>query len=331
MTERKRLWVPEAPHLMLNRTQRIGALDMPAPGIEGWYELELVHKRTGLIAQRTRFRNVITDQGLNDLAAYALSTLTSYVAVGTGSREPSVVTPALEAEVARTNASGTFAVENAWAANNEYCYYRVTRVFSQAQANANLAEIGCGRQATGPLFSAQLIKDANGNPTSIPKTSEYELRVVYEVRIYPPIDDVTISVPFNGVNRDLTVRPGALGSPGNNFWLQSAFGGMPSTNGTSESTGHLSVSDLVDRTLRPSQNVSLYKNSGVNTPYVAGSYYVEQTMTWDAARANSLMKTFVWNGVGALFQISLGAAGLIKNNTQKHEIVARAHWARHNP
>jgi len=209
MNERKRIWAPEAPYLNLIKTVEVPISN--SVGIEGWFTVELVHARTGLIKQRLHFRNLITNAGLNALlSGTAISNLIQYLAVGTGSATPDATDTALVAEIARTNSNGGFSdVDTANGSGDGLVYYsRVrTRVFMENQANGNLAELGFFNQSTGgTLWNRQLFLDEFGNPTVITKTNEDQLRVRYEYRIYPPMNDNEHTVMLNGNPIDVTSR-----------------------------------------------------------------------------------------------------------------------------
>src|SRR5690606_975085 len=114
--------------------------------VEGYFTVELIHARTGLVKRRLHFRNLITDAGLDALAGGArITDLINYLAVGTGSSEPSYTDTTLNAEVARTNSNGGFGDSDARVGDGDLVEYwrRIrTRVFTEAQANANLTELG---------------------------------------------------------------------------------------------------------------------------------------------------------------------------------------------
>src|SRR5690606_27236713 len=108
MMERRRIWVPEAPMLNLRRYVEVGAV-RHAIAVEGYFTVELIHARTGLVKRRLHFRNLITNAGLDALASGTqIINLINYLAVGTGSSEPSYTDTILNAEIARTNSDGGF-------------------------------------------------------------------------------------------------------------------------------------------------------------------------------------------------------------------------------
>src|SRR5690606_7971637 len=113
MRERRRIWVPEAPMLNLRRYIEVGAV-RNAVVVEGYFTVELIHARTGLVKRRLHFRNLITDAGLDALAGgTGTSHHMNYLAVGTGASEPSHTDTTLHAGIARTHNNGGFGDSNA--------------------------------------------------------------------------------------------------------------------------------------------------------------------------------------------------------------------------
>src|SRR5690606_24522050 len=211
MRERRRIWVPEAPMLNLRRYVEVGAV-RHAVAVEGYFTVELIHARTGLVKRRLHFRNLITNAGLDALAGGAtISSRINYLAVGTGSSEPSYTDTTLDAEIARTNSNGGFGDSDAMVGSGDLVQYwrRIrTRVFNQNEANGNLAELGFFNAAQGgTMWNRQLFRDELGNPTAITKTSEDQLRVTYEYRVYPPWGDVVQEIEVNGVPTEVVNRP----------------------------------------------------------------------------------------------------------------------------
>src|SRR5690606_29765886 len=162
--------------------------------------------------RRLHFRNLITNAGLDAMAGgVGISNLINYLAVGTGSSEPRYTDTTLDAEVARTNSNGGFGDSEAMVGSGDLVEYwrRIrTRVFTEAQANGNLAELGFFSAASGgTMWNRQLFRDELGQPTTITKTPEDQLRVTYEYRVYPPWDDVVQEIEVNGVPVEVVNRP----------------------------------------------------------------------------------------------------------------------------
>jgi len=301
-------------------------------GLEGWFTLELIHARTGLVVRQLHFRNLITNLGLNLLGSATLNTILSHFAVGTSSAAPDVAQVALGAQAGSTNSNGGFAdLASAWGVGNAYAFGRRTRVFTEAQANGALTEVGI-LDASNNLFCRSLIKDALGDATTIVKTSEYQLRIDYEPRLYPPNvwGDYTFDASLNGVTQTFTGRPLGTGNAG--AWNVFNFGGAPNTDTPQISVNNFAFCALAtDAALRTASSTSAFAvaaTSRVNTTYIADSHYREQTQEWSGAVANGTNYfLYGWNGLNATFQLLFPAA-FAKTNTFKFQVVSRAHWAR---
>lgn len=322
-----------APHFWPQGRTPEFPVDAARVGVEGWFTIQLIHARSGLIARELRFRNLIVDEGMDLLGAASLNSILSHFAVGTSSAAPDVTQTALGAEAGRTNSNGGFGDNvNNWFTGNTYIWSRRTRVFLEGEANGSLTEVGIFN-AAGVMYCRSLLKDAVGDPTTIVKTSEFQLRIDYESRLYPPTDgwgDYTFDAPVNGVSRTMTARP--LGTGNNAAWSVFGFGGSPSTAaasvGVNNSTFLALATDAALRAATSTAALNVAATSRANTAYAAGSHYREQTQEWNGSVANGTNYfLWGWNGLGATFQ-ALFPVAFTKNNTQKFVIVARAHWAR---
>jgi hypothetical protein len=325
MNNRPRIWIPEAPYINLKRYVEVDRLDHGI-GIEGWFTVELIHARTGLVKRRLRFRNLITDAGLNALAGgTVINNLIQYLAVGTGSATPAVTDTALQAEIARTNSNGGFGdVDTSNGSGDSLVYLsRVrTRVFMEDQANGNLAELGFFNQATGgTLWNRQLFLDELGNPTVITKTSEDQLRVQYEYRIYPPFNDVTQNLTIAGNPTDITIRVALVTNSG--FWNLNNLGGTNFNSRISE------TATLVGRSAG-------FQGSTAGTssvqPYTTGTFFREIKRTYSPSEANFATGiNYMEFGAGAS---SAGAWQMVfspkipKTNTQRLEVMHRITYNR---
>lgn len=275
--------------LNLRRYVEVGAV-RHAIAVEGYFTVELIHARTGLVKRRLHFRNLITNAGLDALAGgTVISNLINYLAVGTGSSEPNYTDTILNAEIARTNSNGGFGDSDAVVGSGDLVEYwrRIrTRVFTENQANGNLAELGFFSAAQGgTMWNRQLFRDELGNPTAITKTNEDQLRVRYEYRIYPPWDDVVQEIEVNGVPTEVVNRPQRVGFVGN--WGGS--GGRSALN-ILGSVGPFRVRAFATDTLpgrgsTPSGTNAEASSTAVQS-YTPGTWYREREARWDPSGAN---------------------------------------------
>ena len=333
LPRRTRLWIPEAPYLNLRRYVEVGVIRR-AIGVEGYFTVELVHARSGLVKRCLRFRNLITNAGLNALAGGAqISALVNYLAVGTGSAEPNVEDTALVSEISpRTNSTGGFADEAGSVGSGvfvEYWWRRITRVFTESQVNGNLAELGFYDQPSGgTLWNRQLFLDEFGNPTVITKTSEDQLRVIYEYRIYPPMLDNEQDITINGVSTHVINRVYQVANS-----VHWSTGGALITLGSlvsSQVALNAHPGPIGNRDGNPSGS-SVNATSCVTQPYTAGSFFRERQGIWGPSVANfadgvysisSFNGAFSGAGRGAAFQVSFDPT-IMKTNAQQLIILER--------
>src|SRR5690606_82446 len=298
--------------------------------VEGYFTVELSHARTGLVKRRLHFRNLITDAGLNALAGgTAINSLINYLAVGTGSSEPSYTDTALNAEVARTNSNGGFGDSNAMVGSGDLVEYwrRIrTRVFTEAQANANLAELGFFSSSSGGvLWNRQLFRDELGNPTTITKTNEDQLRVTYEYRIYPPWDDVVQEIEVNGVPVEVVNRPQRVAD--SSYWGSTALNNLGNV-------GTLSLQASTTDTLpgRSGSPSGTSASSHAVQSYTPGTWYREREARWEPSVANFA------TGIGLFVSYANTASSpvfgskvtpkIMKQDTQRLIIMERWTYAR---
>lgn len=319
--------------LNLRRYVEVGTV-RNAVMVEGYFTVELIHARTGLVKRRLHFRNLITDAGLDALAGgNGISGLINYLAVGTGSSEPSYTDTTLNAEVARTNSTGGFGDSNEMVGAGDLVEYwrRIrTRVFTEAQANANLTELGFFSSSSGgTMWNRQLFRDELGNPTTITKTSEDQLRVTYEYRVYPPWDDVVQEIEVNGVPIEVVNRPQSVDSASWGTWNT----GNPALN---------SLGVVTTVSLQASESDTLPGRSGISSgtqasshevqSYTPGTWYREREARWNPSAANFA------TGIGLFASQAAGSPSIrfaskvtpkiMKQDTQRLIVMERWTYAR---
>lgn len=145
--------------------------------------------------------NLILDAGLERLGTDGVW---DRCYVGAGNTAPAAGQTALVSPVASTT-NVTAIAGGTNTPTNTYCFARQTYRFAAGVAAGNLSEVGVG-WATG-LFSRALIKDEEGDPTTITVLSDEFLDVTYEARMYPVMTDQVFTVTINGTPYEFTARP----------------------------------------------------------------------------------------------------------------------------
>ena len=179
----------------------------------GKFKLQAVQKDTGEARDLTDwFDNLVLDSGLARMATGAWIT---GISVGSGSSEPLVGQTGLDSFIARTTHVYSWTQGRNVSVEPYYYWSRATYRFSPGQAAGNLSEIGAG-WGNNDLWNRTLIKDLNGDPTTITVFPSEYLDVSFELRIYPNTTDITKTVTYqetttNGLEdisqHTVTIRP----------------------------------------------------------------------------------------------------------------------------
>lgn len=319
--------------LNLRRYIEVGAV-RNAVVVEGYFTVELIHARTGLVKRRLHFRNLITNAGLDALAGGArITDLINYLAVGTGSSEPSYTDTALNAEVERTNFNGGFGDSDEMVGSGdlvEYWRRRRTRVFVEDRANANLAELGFFSSSSGgTLWNRQLFRDELGNPTTITKTNEDQLRVTYEYRVYPPWDDVVQEIEVNGVPVEVVNRPQSVAT--SSRWGGAANFSSAALNGLGV-VGTVALyaheTDTLPGRSGIASGTSAQASSHAVQSYTPGTFYREREARWEPSAANFATGIGLFRseaaGSNSINFASKVTPKIMKQNT--HRLIVMERW-----
>lgn len=171
-------------------------------GVCGFYKIETI--LDDVVTSSTGwFKNLITDIGLDRRAGY--SDLLARCMVGTGNTTPTFSDVNLANQIASTTSSSTSSVGRS-TSSPYYAYITKVYTFAQGSVSGNISEVGVGWGVSNSLFSRSLIRDGEGNPTTITVLSSEILRVTYQLRYYAPLVDVTGVVTINSIDYTWTAR-----------------------------------------------------------------------------------------------------------------------------
>lgn len=307
--------------------------------IGGWLEWALVDRR-GRAVRGGQCRNLWLDQGLDQLAVpssagtsilgrgnqsgagAALYGIT-HAAVGTGSTPVDPAQTALAAELARTST----VLGSPTATRTADGVYELSKafVFDFNQANGNLTEWGMARAATLGLLTRALFVDGSGNPITITKTSDYQLRIIYTLELtLTPVTPQPASITVSGIgplNGQAMLTAGTNGGGMNDlvFFNDWAAGGAHPQAGLS--------TDTTLTYLGNTQFASASAGANVNTPsaYATGSFERSCNHTWGVNNGNlSNIRTIAGSGyinggfrvAGFIFLVDPGGAFTKTNSNQ---------------
>lgn len=297
-------------------------------GLEGRFRWELIRK--GKVIQRGEMKNLIVDGGLDAIGAgITINTLINTLHVGTGSSTPAANQTALDADLASTASNGGFA-DGATTSGTGFTYWfkTRTRLFTEAEAIGNLTELGFF-SAAGTMFNRQLFKDTGGNPVSVPKTADDQLKVIFEWRIYSQqVADVQ-NIDISGVMTEVQTRAihthiywddpiTDLGRWHNRMWANTS--------------NVLPNPDTIYSTGGGAQ--AIHNQTGATTyPYVGGSFQIEVENRWEPAAYASNIGGILWLPVASsssnnFLMLSVFNPVITKDNTRRVIYRARATFPR---
>lgn len=219
-----------------------------------------------------------------------------YFGVGTGQTAPTVGDIALEAQVARTNNNGgiTDVITLASSPDWESVFER-TRVFLEAEANDNLSEVGIFRNAAGaPMWTRQLLRDAAGDPTTITKTNEDQLRITYTIRAIPDLTIAQQVINIEGVDITVSDRVASLHRPNAELHSAARWFSLFSSSDFSGAAMESNVFPALGAS--PDASTGRDTNTGeARLAYTAGTFYRDYRLEWGAGVANGFA-----TGVGSV-------------------------------
>lgn len=295
------------------------------------------------------FDNLITDAALDDIgkASGRGSWLNGgYTQVGTGNTPPTTSDTSLANYLAETNipsGGGQGVFLTAQLTTQPY-YHKlsITRRFATGAAAGNLTEVAVWPGNHSVMISRALIKDSNGNPTTITVLSDEVLDVSYELYIYLPNGGSPVTgsfsqtilgtpttytytlLPAGAANVDLTFGYWKYGT----LWSSSAI----AITGSSSFPSGLSPNPIVGITGIPSSTGAVGNpSSGTRDAYVNGNHYVDLTMPFGLGEGNITWQTYCINVDGfGMFQMQISPT-ITKNNTQTYYVKIRFSWGRYTP
>lgn len=315
--KRQRLWIPEHTYEISSPERGEVRVGMPETRIAGWFDVELIDAATNQIKKRYHFPNVITIHAMNAMGSgiSTMTTLYDRLFVGTGSTTPTPSDLTLEASVGSTTSDGGFgdvigyvtgSPHGPFLLGNPYHFRRITRVFIESEVNFSLTELGFRDIITSPniQLNRALFKDSGGTPITITKTSVDQLKITYEMRLYPPTYHTSGSFVLANSETSHSWTASGVDIDNSSNW-GFVFGGGPGS-GWFRLLGTW-VNGLVGRSTQPFASASIpgnptgtvtdwgwsgaQDNAGGNAsrslfPYTCGSFFRRQLASWEPSVAN---------------------------------------------
>lgn len=310
---------------------------------EGIFHLEVRKASTNKVVRELRFKNLITDDGLDYMYsapafAYGWGYFMAACDVGTGNTTPQTYDQALSnylASAGNLNGTDGYSSTSYVAASSPtpaywslVCKYQ----FSTGVAAGNLAEIAIrpyGVSVGAGLFSRALIVDGSGNPTTITVLSDEILTVTYELRYYLDTSDHAFTVNLNGSPLTGTYRLYSIGSaPGANRTFRNSGNGDYTCYAYSGDIGTVTAAPTGSSTfITP----SVY--SFVNDISNSGTCYMDLSGTFGTGVANYGGGILALSFKGHAFQFQFGnfSSPILKVSGQQFKVAFRCSWGRYSP
>lgn len=300
-------------------------------GLSGRFHLVKRRASDDAIVETREFANRITDAGLN---RWGSGGVIDRCLVGSGNTPPTVNDVQLANRVATSTTIQNPAVTFAYSAAERWQEYSTGYRFAAGSATGTLAEVGMGWADTG-LWSRALIRDTQGNPTSLTLLADEYLDVFYTVRLQFPAADTVGTVTLGGTEHTWTMRPANLqsGATWGTLFGYPLAGHSASYEHASAYTGDL----VATANATPTGSMSNFGGPYSVAPYIdgtsAGSFYRDFSATSAAGKNTGSIKTVVFslsalNG-GTQLQWQCAFTPVIpKTNTQTLKLTLRVSWAR---
>lgn len=289
-------------------------------------------------------KNLILNQGL-DFLGRDEGFMTAYCVIGSGNSAPSFSQNKLDAFLAATGTTGYPVYKTDYDKIRDGNLYKasVTNKYSFTNIVGNISEVGLASNYTNSssynLCTRALIKDSNGNPTTISVLSGEILDIYYKLwRITDLTDKNTTLNVLDGVGGSVAynviTRPSYVGFNNGAYDYANKVIGIPaayrmgSALNVRADTGELTIAN---------SEFNPVNSSGVSSitwsPYVAGSYKRQLTANATVNELNLNIRRFqVQIGFGD-FQFRVGKVSddspLVKNNTQTLSIPIEISWGRY--
>ena len=258
--------------------------------VQAVFKLEV--SKGGVKKETNWFKNTVLDQGIQQLG---YTGVLGYCRVGEGSSLPDKSQTDLDRQLAAStyvNGPDQYGVNG----SGGYAWIRRKFRFNAGQATGNLTEVGVGWEGAGnTLFNRALIKDTQGNPTTVTVLSDEVLDVTVELRSYVSLLPTVSTVTISGLVYNVKVQ--AILEPKSNLFIEGYY--------CQNSTGY--SGNITGYSNRPNGWID---NFGVtNQQYQGGSLKRSFDIYWGLSQGNTApLKTVVSATPYCTYQVELDPA-----------------------
>lgn len=295
-------------------------------GLSGHFKLEAYNPKTKVTRELADFGNMILNKGLNEIGnTQTGKELINTCQVGSGSSAVAETDTQLGNKIA-TNTALTSTTNSV---NKTVVPYYVQKVkkfeFAPGTIVGNISEVGVGWDTTTGLFSRSLIKDVNGNPTSLTILSDEYLYITYTLKMTIPDTDIPFSIDISGTTYTGVIRPSLIDGWGNYLGY------------VANTTTYLYFSAFTTAVLGANTGLPSGTESRANTKsraaYINDSHYIDYNFTFapnEGVFTNGIGSIRIWNspfGGQGDWQMSFNPP-IMKTNQQTLSLTFRISWGR---
>ena len=293
-------------------------------------------------------KNLILNQGLDFFGGGDGNYMTEYCVIGSGNSQPSYTQNKLDAFLAATGTTGypaypVYKTDYDKIRDGNLYKASVTDKYTFTNITGNISEVGLASDYTNSssynLCTRALIKDSNGNPTTISVLSGEMLDIYYKLwRITDLTDKNTTLNVLDGVGGSVAynviTRPSHIGFNSGYYDYANRLIG---TTADYRMGAALDIKGDTGELTAPNSKFSPVNSSSVSSitwsPYVTGSYKRQLTANATVNKLNLNIRRFqVQIGFGD-FQFRVGKVSddspLVKTDTQTLSIPIEVSWGRY--
>lgn len=234
------------------------------------------------------FKNLVLDQGIDHLLSNTddAQGFNRFISVGAGTEPESPEQTSLGAKIRHVDTGrGPGGMTQTVHGGSPFrISFAQTGSFGAGAAAGVISEVGAGWNGTS-LFSRALVRDVNGEPTSVEVLSDEFLIVTYTLDVYIDVVDKPFTLNFPHGSHDGILRPADI-VQSFIYWPFLFRGPIRYRTSQTNATGGCIVSsqNIVGVTSRPTGSVAAPNLT--NPPYVPGSFTDSVTLTYPPAVAN---------------------------------------------
>ena len=256
-------------------------------GLKGRYTL-ILRDKNGNIKEELSFDNLITNYGLEQIVSGSFSI--HNILIGTGTTEPSVTDLAMSSLLASSFTSGlNFSAVLNKTTEPYWVEQKTAKTFNPGVGTGVITEVGVANSIhANKVLSRSLIKDNDGNPTSITKLADDFLDVIYVVRSYIPNEDTPFTAVINGVEKTGIIRPLGLNHASQRKW--SPVTSLPNSSSITQSS-YSTPSSLPEIHSGAEPSGTRAYLSGCSDTANLSEYKRRYTLSWNPDKGNITIKS----------------------------------------